>query len=91
MDIISSINPTRTPIVNIIYYTESQSSPLLISFIVFFCLIIVGVITFIFVQICRRDRSPIYAEEDNPSDENNPGNAEIIAVYKIKRHNNEDD
>lgn len=79
-----TLAPTRTPvIIESRSILEEKYGPLLIAGVVFISLVIIITIVAVGVVHCRKKRNQIYAEDDNPSDDNDAGNVDILSVYKL--------
>ena len=77
--------PTRTSVdVESVSILKTKYGPLLIVGIVFICLIIIITILTVVIIHFRKKKNQIYAEEDNPSDDNDAGKVDIVSVYKLQ-------
>ena len=76
--------PSRTQI--IVEKTTLTDIPYwewIVAGIVIASIIIVAVIISVIVVMCKKKESQVYAEEDNPSDGNDAGNAVVLSVYRL--------
>ena len=80
-----SYTPTATQVpIDVYVFTDIPYYEWLIVGIVLACLIIVGVIITVIVNMCKKKDTKVYAEQDSPSDDNDAGNAKVLNVYRLK-------